>query len=159
MFLGTKARSRVELLGDAALELDVGSFGAVEELEVADERNLRIDVFQVPDLAPAVVAEHDVGEEARLLERKGSPCDFLPIQHPCLCLAKVAMGMARRLPLRCVNDLLHVSQRTVLSLRYGNDCVSVLSAKVACEMEILPREVLMYQKYLHIRDAGPACEL
>ena len=155
--LGAKPRCGVELLGDTGLEFDVCAFYPVEELEVSDQRNLRVDVLQVPDLSPAVVAQHDVGHKAHLLERKGGACDLLAVQHAGLCFAEVMVRLLGGLALRCVDDFPDSGQRAVLALGNKPYLIAALCGKVTREMKVLAREILMYEKYLHIPNAARTC--
>src|SRR6185312_11644463 len=147
--LRTKPRGRIELLGDSGLEFDIGPLRAVEELEVADKRGLRVDVLQVPDLSPAIVAEHHVGDEPGVLQRQGGAGDFLAVQYPGLGLAQVMVGLSRHLSLWRVNHFLNPGQRGVLPLRQKDHLVTALSSQVLSQAEILAGEVLMYEEELH----------
>jgi hypothetical protein len=150
--LGPKSRSGVELLGNARLEFDIGAFRPVEKLEIADERDFRVDIFQVPDLAPAVVAEHDVGYEAGLLERQSGAGDLLAVQHSRLGIPQVVMRLRGRFALRRIHDLLDARQRAVVALSEKDDLITALSAEMTCQVNVLTGEVLMSEQDSHGRD-------
>jgi len=40
---------------------DIGSVQAIEELEVAEQQRIEEHILQIPDLAPAMWADHHVG--------------------------------------------------------------------------------------------------
>lgn len=147
--LGTEPRCGIELLGNPGLELDISALRPVEEFKVPNQRGLGIDVLQVPDLAPAVVAEHDVGDEAGLLERQGSTCDFLAVQHASLGFSEVVVGLTGDLPFGAVHDLLDSGQRGVVSLSEKNDFVLAKRSEVPRDMQILSREILMNKQHFH----------
>jgi hypothetical protein len=114
-----------ELFGYAGLELNASALSAVVELKVPDERGLRVDILPIPDLAPAVVAQHDIGHEARLFERESGTRDFLAIQHSRLGLPQVMVRLSPRLAFPGVEDLLDSRQSSILPLSFLRTAVSV----------------------------------
>lgn len=152
--LGAKSRSGVELLGNPGLEFYICAFSPIEELEVSDEGNPGIDVLQVPDFTPPVVAEHDVGDEASLLERQGGAGDFLTIQDSGFSFPQVMVRFLGDSPLRCIHDLPDRRQRPFSSLGEKDYLFIALDTKMACKVEILTGEVLMSDEDSHILDCA-----
>src|SRR3546814_19175094 len=82
----------------------------IVELEEAEHRGVGKHVLQVQRLAPAGMADDDVGHEALRLQRQRLARDLLAAEDAALGLAEVAMGGIRRLALRVVQTLGDVGQ-------------------------------------------------
>lgn len=109
--LGPYPRGGVQLLGLARLELHVCAFGAIEELEVTDERRGRKDVLQIPDLQPLWPAITS-GVKPDPFQCQGNAGDFLSVQDTSFRFANVVMRLRRRRALGFIDDLLdarHIS--------------------------------------------------
>src|SRR3546814_4387712 len=64
----------------------------IVELEEAEHRGVGKHVLQVQRLAPAGMADDDVGHEALRLQRQRLARDLLAVEDAALGLAEVAMG-------------------------------------------------------------------
>src|SRR3546814_15271951 len=78
--------------------------------EEAEHRGVGKHVLQVQRLAPAGMADDDVGHEALRLQRQRLARDLLAVEDAALGLAEVAMGGLGRLALRLVQHLGDVGQ-------------------------------------------------
>lgn len=87
------------------------------------------------------MAEHYVGDETSLLQRKGGSRNFLTIQHPGFGFSEVVMCLTRRLALGNIGDLFDAWQYGVLPLSEKRDLVALLGTEMTSEMKVL--EVLM----------------
>ncbi len=147
--LRSQARRGVRRDGILRIESDVGTLHAIEELEIADQRRVRKDVLQVPDFAPAVVAQHDVGIEARIAQVHGNARDFLRIENGGFGISQVVVHLHRDAPAWLVDQLPDARERAIGPLGDEHDLVTALRAEISGQLQVLPREVLMDKKNLH----------
>ena len=101
----TRNRSS-KLVANSGSKPDIDAVRVIEELEIAEQRRAREHVLEEQRLAPAVMADHDVGHEAALAQLHRLAHHRLAVQDAVLVFADVVVDVRRRRARRRVDDLL-----------------------------------------------------
>src|ERR1051325_685640 len=63
-----RVRMRVGSMVVAGIEIEIGARNAIEELEIAEQWHVRPHILDEQHLAPAAMADHDIGGEPLALQ-------------------------------------------------------------------------------------------
>src|SRR3569832_54052 len=93
LVFGAQARGGVRCDWIGRVEADICAVQAVEEFEIANQWRFGENIFEIPDLTPAVVPEHDVRNKPGIAQGHGDACDLLGIENRCLRLSQIVMNL------------------------------------------------------------------
>jgi hypothetical protein len=116
--LGPQARGGVRRDGLVPIEAYVCARHPIKEFEVTNELGFRKDILQVPDFAPAIVAEHDIWNESSIAQVERHTRYLLRVEHSGLRFTQVMMNLRSYGAPGLVDDLAHTGQLGVLTLGY-----------------------------------------
>jgi hypothetical protein len=91
--LSPDPRSRIQCYGVEGIETDIRTGHLVVKFEIPDERCLGEDVFEIPDLAPAIVTEDDIGNESAFAQTCGALRDRLRVDDRAFRFTQVMMNL------------------------------------------------------------------
>ncbi len=103
--LGANARTIVEADLAVGVEIHVRAVGAVVELEITEQARCRKDVLEIHGLAPAGMADDDVGNETAAAEVLGGAGDRLAMKNRRFEGFHIAVGLLAGLACQFVFDL------------------------------------------------------
>lgn len=148
------AHSSVEVQGVFRVEVGVGTFGVIVELEMAEQGYCREDVLDVERFAPAGVSDDDVRRVAVFPQLEQFSGDGLAVEHALFEAAQVVVCGGSNLASRFVDD--GVADFWVargVRLAEGDDVVlrgaGKLRSQMCGEVAELPREVLVDEEDVH----------
>ncbi len=139
----TNTRTGIDRRQTARIEVCVGAFCTIKEFEIADQRRVRKDILQIPDLAPSIMSNNDVGNKAGLLQLDRDTRDGLRVQDMPFSVAQIAMCLRISLACRPVHDFFDAGKIVCFPLGDKHHAVAWRRRQCVNKMFELSGKILM----------------
>ena len=138
------------------VEAEIGARGAIEELEITEQRNVGPHVLQKQRLTPAVVADDDVGSKSVVLQAESGLKNGLTVDDRVFDVLEIVVDAGRGRTERLVDYPLHPTDPIGVVVRHENHPVSRDRGQMGRDMLVLPGKVLVNEEVVHRGDVSAA---
>ena len=133
---------------ELGVEIEIGARDTIEEFEIAEQWHVRPHILDEQHLAPAAMADHDVGGEPLAFQSLANTRHGKAVHDPHLDFLQVERDRAGRRQ-RQIFENADAGQLAAAALGQKHNIVAGL-LQMPRQMQVLPREILMDEQKVHL---------